>query len=51
MVRAKLDRAVCDVSWANSFPSARVRHEHRAASDHGVLWVELQPSYEANVRR
>ncbi|KAL0405661.1 UNVERIFIED_CONTAM: putative mitochondrial protein [Sesamum latifolium] len=50
-VQARLDRAVCSDTWADSFPAVQVYQEHNSASDHGVLWVDLQPTVETTPRR
>ncbi|KAL0449244.1 UNVERIFIED_CONTAM: hypothetical protein Slati_1480800 [Sesamum latifolium] len=46
-VKARLDRACCTTSWAEPFPLARVTHEETAASDHQLIWVDLEPNARA----
>ncbi|KAL0447658.1 UNVERIFIED_CONTAM: putative mitochondrial protein [Sesamum latifolium] len=39
--RARLDRACCDMKWADLFLKVRVFHEPIACSDHSAIWLSL----------
>nr|GMC77844.1 uncharacterized protein LOC109150389 [Ipomoea batatas] len=40
---ARLDRALCNLAWRNSFPKASVSHLPRISSDHTPLLLRVRP--------
>ncbi|CAM8948104.1 unnamed protein product [Rhodiola kirilowii] len=44
-MRARLDRAVADDHWRNSFPNAMISHCHLLTSDHQMLILDTEGSY------
>ncbi|KAL0451816.1 UNVERIFIED_CONTAM: hypothetical protein Slati_1159700 [Sesamum latifolium] len=50
-VKARLDRACCNPKWAVLFPEACVLYEQTAASDHLLVWVDLEPSKESDKKK
>ena len=47
-VRERLDRAVCNVEWANKFPRAAVINEEHVHSDHRPLVFDTD-YYDGNI--
>ncbi|XP_031112059.1 uncharacterized protein LOC116016034 [Ipomoea triloba] len=39
---ARLDRALCNISWRNQFPKASIVHLPRVSSDHAPLLIRLR---------
>ncbi|XP_028784590.1 uncharacterized protein LOC114740585 [Neltuma alba] len=38
---ARLDRALSNISWIQSFPLSKIHHLSQIASDHRPLWIDL----------
>ena len=41
-IRERLDRAVCNLAWANKFPRAAVINEEHVHSDHRPIVLDME---------
>lgn len=42
VIRERLDRALCNETWAEKFPSAALLHEHHVHSNHMPILLDTE---------